>query len=88
MLDKRGKYMVEITIRGKVYQVTSEQIIDTMKEVEPNMIQTYYVLIEKKHFPVKQVIRIVLGIPLIAFTSLDAYRLLDKLGFEIGVRGE
>ena len=80
--------MVEITIRGKVYQVTREQIIDAMKEVEPNMIQTYYVKVDNIHFPIKQVIRIALGIPLIAFTSLDAYRLLDKLGFEIGIRGE
>ncbi len=80
--------MVRITIMGKVYQVNREEIIEAMKEQEPNMVQTYYVEINGIKYPIKQVIRVVLGIPLIAFTSMDAYRLLDKLGFEIGTREE
>lgn len=75
--------MIRITIRGKQYEMDRENIIKAMKDKEPKPIRSYYVEVEGVGYPIKQVAQSVLNIHPIAFTSMDAYRLLDKLGFEI-----
>ena len=75
--------MAEIKINGRKYTVEKQQVIDAVKGIEPKTIKSYYVVINRKKYPIKQAVAIVLNIPAIAFQSADAYRLLDKLGFEI-----
>ena len=78
--------MVMFTIGGKVYYVTREDVINAVKNVKPESLtgkRKYYVEINGKQYPIKQVLSLVTGLPRIAFTSMDAYRILTKLGFEV-----
>ena len=61
---------------------------NAMLLLKDTRIRQFNASINGKQYPIKQVIRVVLRIPLMAFTSMDAYRLLNKLGFEIGTREE
>ena len=77
--------MAKFTIAGKTYSVTADDIIKTMKDKEPEAIRNYYVEIGNIRFPIKQVLSETLGLVKIGFTSMDAYRVLVKLGFEVKV---
>ena len=77
---------MKFKIRGRSYVIEKKDVIEKMRGEEPGDIDKYYVILEGKKFPIKQVIEVVCGIPLIGFTSMDAYRILEKLGFEIEVR--
>lgn len=43
----------------------------------------YYIEFEGEKYPIKQVIAEVTGLPRVAFTAMDAYRILTKLGFDV-----
>ena len=43
----------------------------------------YFLEIHGRRFPIKQVIRLVTGLPSIGFTAQDAHRILTRLGFGI-----
>jgi len=78
--------VVKFTIRGKVYDITREDVVNAVKDVEPEPLigkRKYYVEINGKQYPIKQVVGLVTGLPRIAFTAMDAYRILTKLGFEV-----
>ena len=77
--------MAKFTIGGKSYTITAYDIISAMKDKEPEAIRNYYVEIENKRFPIKQVLSETLGLVKIGFTSMDAYRVLVKLDFEVKV---
>ena len=74
------------TIRGKQFNIEREDVINAVRNVEPEPLtgrRKYYVEINGKKYPIKQVIGSVTGLPPIAFTAMDAYRILTKLGFEV-----
>lgn len=75
--------MPRFIIRGDVYEIDAEKIRQAVKGSTPKPISKYYVEIDGQRYPIKQVLAMVSNIPLIGFTSLDAYRVLNKLGFEI-----
>ena len=78
--------MVKFTIRGKVYDVSRDDVINAVKDVEPEPLtgrRKYYVEINGKQYPIKQVVGLVTSLPRIAFTAMDAYRIFTKLGFEV-----
>ena len=78
--------MVVFTIRGKRFDIEKNDIINAIKDIAPEPLtgrRKYYVEINGRRYPIKQVIGIVTGLPRIAFTAMDAYRILIKLGFEV-----
>ena len=77
--------MAKFTIGGKTYSITADDIISAMNDKEPEAIRNYYVEIANIRFPIKQVLSETLGLVKIGFTSMDAYRVLVKLGFEVKV---
>ena len=77
---------MKFTIGGKVYDITKKDIVNSVRNVEPEPFigrRKYYVEIDGKRYPIKQVLALVTGLPRIAFTAMDAYRVLTKLGFEV-----
>jgi len=60
-----------------------ENILKSIRNIEPEPVGKYYVRIDGREYPIKQVISIALNIPKISFTSMDAYRILTKLGFKV-----
>ena len=74
------------TVRGKRFDIEKDDIINAAKDMEPEPLtgkRKYYIEINGKRYPIKQVISLVTGLPRIAFTAMDAYRILTKLGFEV-----
>jgi len=77
---------VEFKIRANNYEIDRGRIIEATKDVAPNPSDgrhKHYVEINRLKYPIKQPIHLVTGLPYIAFTAQDAYRILTKLGFGI-----
>ncbi len=77
---------MEFIIRGRGYVIDKKCVIEAVKGATPKGTDArskYCVEIVGKHFPIKQPIHLVTGLPYIAFTAMDAYRILRKSGFEI-----
>ena len=71
-------------LKGKAYDLTKEEVEEKMQEVLPEVIRQYYVIVNGKKYPPKQVISKVLGLGRVEFTTMDAVNILHRLGFEIG----
>ena len=78
MEDVREKFV----IRGKEYEISREDILKKARELTPERVNHWFVEIEGKRFPVKQIVCETLGIERIRITTADAVRILEKLGFE------
>lgn len=77
---------MKFIIRGREYDISKTQITEAVRGVSPKPTDNrtkYCVEIGGKHFPIKQPIHLVTGLPYIAFTATYAYRILQKSGFEI-----
>lgn len=75
--------MVRVVVSGKEYEVTREEVIAKMQGVKPKAIRAWQVEVNGVTYPIKQVMETALGIPVLAFGSVNAFRLLSKLGFEV-----
>ena len=75
---------MKILLGGKYYDVEKGDLIKTMKTIEPNKNKTKYVVsIDDKKYPVKQIISRSFNVYKLFFTTIDAIRILEKLGFKI-----
>jgi len=66
--------------------VESNEVLEAMIGEEPEgatQKHRYYVKIGNNEYPIKQVITKALRLPKASFTSMDAYRILERLGFKI-----
>jgi len=79
---------MRFTLRGKSYEITKEDIIKAVEGIEPRPIRKYYVEINGEHYPIRQVLSVALNIPPASFTTMDAYRILANLGFEVKTKDE
>ncbi|MBE0479045.1 hypothetical protein IBX65_08030 [Candidatus Aerophobetes bacterium] len=77
---------MQFIIRGKPFSIEKSDIVARMSGKQPDRVNKYYVSISGKDYPIKQVIEVVCGIPPIGFTSMDAYRVLEGLGFDVKVK--
>ena len=78
--------MVTFIIRGKVFELSRDDVIKALEKSEAELFtgrRKYYIEWNGKRYPIKQVLSLVTGLPRIAFTAMDAYRVLTKLGFEV-----
>ena len=74
---------MRFTVKGREFDISREQIVRVVKGKEPKPIKKYYVEIEGKRYPIKQVIEWVTGLHPIDFTSMYANDILSKLGFKV-----
>jgi hypothetical protein len=74
---------MRFTIKGKEFDITTQEIVAAIKGNEPRLIKKSYVEIEGTRYPVKQVVELVTGSHPIAFTSMYANDILSKLGFKV-----
>lgn len=76
---------MRIILKGKGYSVTWEDTTAKLRGVTPEVggKVKYFVEIEGKEFPVKQVLGQILNLPRAGFTTQDAYSILLRLGFKI-----
>ena len=73
-------------LRGAALSITSADILKATRDVPPTPIDgrnKYFVELHGRRFPIKQVLRLVTGLPSVGFTAQDAHRILSRLGFDI-----
>ncbi len=72
---------MQFTVGGEEYDLTKEQVISAMRHVPSESIQKHLVEIEGTVFPPKQVFATVTGRARTSFTTMEAQRVLRRLGF-------
>ena len=79
------------TVSGRSYEITKQKVIEATRGIPasiPDIRNKYYVEIRGEHYPIKQLIHLVTGLPNIQFNAGPAHRILERLGFEIGIYKE
>lgn len=74
---------MEFTLNGKPYNLTAEQVVQSVQGVPPPPVKKYGIKLGRKTFPIKEALSHALGIPPAEFTSQQAYGILQRLGFTI-----
>lgn len=77
---------MNFTLRGAALSITPEDILRATQDESPTPIDgrnKYFLELHGRRFPIKQVIRLVTGLPSIGFTAQDAHRILTRLGYRI-----
>ena len=74
---------VDVTISGKKISLSKKSVEDALKQVKPDQVKKYSVYIGATEYPIKQVVSVACGIPIAAFATPDAYRVLNRLGFDV-----
>ncbi len=72
----------EFILSGTHHRVARRDFEQRFVGVEPENITKYSVEIGGRHYPVKQAIGVGLGVERLSFTTMDAFRILRKLGFK------
>jgi hypothetical protein len=76
---------VKFTLRGKTFELRKDDFLAAAKGMSPSRIQKYSVVVSGKSFPIRQLVAAATAVPAIEITSQDAYRILQKFGFEIAI---
>jgi hypothetical protein len=74
---------LRFTLRGKTFEKTIHGFVEAVVGKAPSRIQRYSTLINGVPYPIRQVVACATGLPAIAITSQDAYRILEKFGFAV-----
>lgn len=69
-------------VGGRDFDLTRQEVEVRMKGVEPESIQKYMVEVNGRMFPPKQVLGHVTDWPRTTFTTMEAQRVLNRIGFE------
>jgi len=70
-------------LNGKAYEKTREDVEKDMAGVQPEVPRRYYVVINGKKYPPKQVLAKVLDLGRIEYTTMAAGSILQRLGFKL-----
>jgi len=71
-------------LRGKAHTLTKRDVEDKMQGRDPEVIRKYYVVVNGKNYPPKQVLEEMLKLGRVEFTTMDATNVLRRLDFELG----
>lgn len=74
---------VQVTNRGKRFLLSRGRVENSLMATAPQRVIKYGVVIHGQEYPVRQVLAVATGTPEIEWSTTNAYRLLQKLGFEI-----
>jgi hypothetical protein len=69
------------TLRGETFEKERHDFVAAMMNRDPGRIQKYSTVINGERYPIRQVVSSATGLPPIAITSQEAYRILEKFGF-------
>ena len=80
---------MDFQIRSRRFSITREDVLAAAQRELPHSgdgRNKYFVALRGQPYPIKQVVRLVTGLPLAGFTAQDAHRILARLGFDIAER--
>jgi hypothetical protein len=75
-------------IGGETYKLSQAGVEQSVRHANPKPIDKHYVVVNGRRYPPKQVLSAATGRPVVSFTTMEANRVLKKLGFELGVSTE
>ena len=73
--------MVRAVVGGREFDLTKNDVIRRMRNVEPEPVREHFVVIGEKPFPPKQALAQVTGWDRQTFTTMEAIRVLTRIGF-------
>jgi hypothetical protein len=73
--------MVRALVGGREFDRTADEVIGGMRGVQPEPIREHFVEVDGTAFPPKQVLAHVTGWDRLSFTTMEATRVLIRLGF-------
>jgi hypothetical protein len=76
----------EATIAGQPFVLRSTDVVQALRDVDPEPITSHFVVIDARRFAPKQVVSEVTGLDRADFTTHQARRTLIRLGFPAGRR--
>jgi len=76
---------IQVTNRGQIFTLSPTEVGASLLSVEPERVAKYGVTIHGHEYPVLQVLAAATGTPKIEWSTVNAYRILQKLGFDINV---
>lgn len=74
---------IAFTVSGEQIVLSRNDVEASIKDVQPESIQTHFVTVTGRRYPVKQVFALATGLDRLDFTSATARRNLQKLGFAV-----
>ena len=75
---------MKVVIRNKIYNITEEDVKESLEGVEPEEGKAkYFVEIGGKKYPIKQALSRSLNLSKAMFTTQHAFDILTKLGLKI-----
>ncbi len=77
----------QVTNRGRTFYLFRAKVEKSLLRIAPQRVTKYGLALHGREYPVRQVIAIATGTPTIEWSTTNAYRILQKLGFEIRVHG-
>lgn len=80
--------MVAFTVGGRGFSTTHEEVLARMRGLEPEPIREHLVEMLDSVYPPKQVLAVVTGWERQSFTTMEAQRVLTRLGFTCRRAGE
>jgi hypothetical protein len=75
-------------IGGETYKLSQAGVEQSVRHANPKPIDKHYVIVNGRRYPPKQVVSAATGRPVVSFTTMEANRVLKKLGFELGISTE
>ena len=73
--------MVRGVVGGREFDLAEDEVIRRMSDVAPEPIREHFVVIGEKPFPPKQALAAVTGWDRQSFTTMEAIRVLTRVGF-------
>jgi hypothetical protein len=73
--------MPKMTVGGRTLDLTAEAVLDRMREQDPEPVREHFVEMLESAFPPKQVLAAATGWDRNTFTTMEALRVLTRLGF-------
>ena len=73
--------MVRFVVGGREQDRTADEVIRTMRGVQPEPIREHFVEVDGTAYPPKQVLAHITGWDRLSFTTMEATRVLIRLGF-------
>jgi hypothetical protein len=76
---------MQFTIGGRKVSLSRKSVENALRNVKPEPISKYRVTVGQADYPIKQALSVASGLPTAAFITTTAYRILNRLGFEVSV---
>jgi hypothetical protein len=73
---------IDIHLAGADHRVTRREFEQRVGAAQPERIQKYSGRVGARRYPIKQAVAVGVGVPRVGFQSQEAFRVLQRLGYQ------